>query len=210
MSSSISADAKSHRDDLSKGLNSMGRFIVREVAVAIATMSEKANSLNEVSLQTIIDLLQNHSNVQLGDHSTSPATSSQPSPDYGLSALNEAQPAQGKPKPRGIGNSLKAPIIIFADDNTELEDPPPIGDLDMEGGDHLGSEPSRRAARTPSARFASTTSETRQPRKTTAGFDWEPLLSRHRESSATHGRCGQHGQANRDHLWLRLATTVAS
>ena len=177
MSSSISADAKSHRDELSKSLNGLGRFIAREVAAAIATTSEKANSLNEASLQTIVDLLQNRSNVQPGDHSTSPATSSRPSPDFGLSASNEAQPAQGEPK--------RAPIIVFADDETEPEDPPPIVDLEMEGRDHLGSEPSRRAARTPSARFASTTSETRQPRETTAGFDWEALSSRHRESSAT-------------------------
>jgi hypothetical protein len=98
MSSSISADAKSHRDKLSKSLNGLGRFIAREVAAAIATTSGKANSLNEASLQTIVDLLQNRSNVQLGDHSTSPATSSRPSPDFGLSASNEAQPAQGKPK----------------------------------------------------------------------------------------------------------------
>jgi hypothetical protein len=93
MSSSISADAKSHRDELSKGLNILGRFIACEVATAIATTSEKGNSLNKASLQTIVDLLQNHSNVQMEDHSTSPATSSRPSPNFGLPALNEAQPA---------------------------------------------------------------------------------------------------------------------
>jgi hypothetical protein len=41
---SISADAKLHCDNLSKGLNSMGRFIAREVAAAIATTSEKADA----------------------------------------------------------------------------------------------------------------------------------------------------------------------
>jgi hypothetical protein len=76
MSSNLSANVKQHRDQLSKGLNSLGQFIAHEVATAIATTSEKANSLNKVSLQTIVDLLQNHSNVHVGDHSTSPASSS--------------------------------------------------------------------------------------------------------------------------------------
>jgi hypothetical protein len=66
MSSNLSADAKQHRNKLSKGLNSLGRFIAREVAAAIATTSEKANSLNKASLQMIVDLLQNCSNVHVG------------------------------------------------------------------------------------------------------------------------------------------------
>jgi hypothetical protein len=141
MLSNISTNTKLHRNKLSKGLNSLGQFIAREVAVAIATTSEKANSLNKASLQMIIDLLQNHSNVHVGDHLTSPASSSQPSPNFGPSTSG-AQPIQDKPKPRGIGNLPKAPIIIFADDETEPEDLPPVVDLYMEGGDHLRSEPS--------------------------------------------------------------------
>jgi hypothetical protein len=76
MSYNLSVDTKQHHDELSRGLNSLGRFIAREVTAAIATTSEKANSLNEASLQMIIDLLQNRSNVHVGDHSTSPASSS--------------------------------------------------------------------------------------------------------------------------------------
>jgi hypothetical protein len=141
--SNIFANMMLHHNELSKGLNNLGQFILHEVAVAIATTSEKSNSLNKALLQTIVELLQNHSNVQVGDHSTSPATSSQPSPNFGPSASTEAQPAQGKPKPRGIGSLPKIPIVSFVnhDNNeTEPEELPPMSDLDMEGDNHLRSE----------------------------------------------------------------------
>jgi hypothetical protein len=144
MSSNLSADTKQHHDKLSKGLNSLGRFIAREVAAAIATTSENANSLNEASSQMIVDLLQNCSNVHVGDHSTSPASSSRPSPNFGPSTSG-AQPVQDKPKPRGIGSSPKNPSVLFVnhDDNkTKPEDLPPIINLDVEGAnDHQRSEP---------------------------------------------------------------------
>jgi hypothetical protein len=188
MLSNLSADTKQHRDELSKGLNSLGQFIAREVAAAIATTSEKANSLNKASLQTIIDLLQNCSNVHVGDHLTSPASFLQPSPNFGPSTSG-AQPVQDEPKPRGIGSLPKNPSVSFVnhdDDKAKLEDLPPIIDLDMEGTeDHQRSEPVRGAACTYSARFASMASAPRQPRKGSAGYNWGPLSPNPRESSPT-------------------------
>jgi hypothetical protein len=67
MSKGLKANMKSNRDKLSKGLTDLGQSISREIAVTITATSEHSNSLNQASLQTIIDLLQNCTNVQVGN-----------------------------------------------------------------------------------------------------------------------------------------------
>jgi archaellum component FlaC len=59
MSNSLKADMITNHDELSKGLKELGQHISHEVAAAITTTSEQANNLNQASLQTIVDLLQN-------------------------------------------------------------------------------------------------------------------------------------------------------
>jgi hypothetical protein len=67
---------KSNCNELSKGLVDLGQSISREIAVAITATSEHLNSLNQASLQTIIDLLQNQTNVQVGNDPNATCTSS--------------------------------------------------------------------------------------------------------------------------------------
>jgi hypothetical protein len=68
MSKGLKANTKSNHDELSKGLADLGQSISREIAVAITATLEHSNSLNQASLQTIIDLLQNRTNVQVGNN----------------------------------------------------------------------------------------------------------------------------------------------
>jgi hypothetical protein len=68
MSKGLKADAKSNRNELSKGLVDLSQSISREIAVAITATLEHSNSLNQALLQTIIDLLQNRTNVQVGNN----------------------------------------------------------------------------------------------------------------------------------------------
>jgi hypothetical protein len=68
MSKGLKANMKSNCDELSKGLVDLGQCISHKIAVAITATSEHSNSLNQASLQTIIDLLQNCTNVQVGNN----------------------------------------------------------------------------------------------------------------------------------------------
>src|SRR6266849_104994 len=54
------------REELSKGLRDLGQQISREITVAMMASAEHTNNLNQASLQTIIDILQNRDNVQAG------------------------------------------------------------------------------------------------------------------------------------------------
>jgi len=78
LSSTLKADARSSRDELSKGLQDLGQHIAHEITVALTTTSQQADNLNQASLQTILDILQNRSNVQVGANPntlSSPTTS---------------------------------------------------------------------------------------------------------------------------------------
>jgi hypothetical protein len=54
------------RVEFANGLKDLGSQLMNEITVAIASTSEQANALNQASLQTIVDLLQNRQNIQLG------------------------------------------------------------------------------------------------------------------------------------------------
>jgi hypothetical protein len=96
MSNSLKADAITNRDELSKGLKELGQHISHEVAAAIATTSEQVNNLNQASLQTIVDLLQNRSNVQMGVNSPSSFTLSNTDQNPGLGIPPGNQSNKGK------------------------------------------------------------------------------------------------------------------
>ena len=98
LSNTLKADAKSSRDELTKGLKDVGTSISREISAAIASTSERADNLNQASLQTIIDLLQHRSNVHTGpppDHTSSP-TSTTLDERPGLATPPGSKPDKGK------------------------------------------------------------------------------------------------------------------
>jgi hypothetical protein len=59
MSSSLKTDAKSNRNELTTRLKDLGQHMSCKVAAAIATTTEHLDNLNQVMLQTILDVLQN-------------------------------------------------------------------------------------------------------------------------------------------------------
>jgi gas vesicle protein len=108
MSKGLKADAKSNRDELSKGLADLGQSISCEIAVAITAMSEHSNSLNQASLQTIINLLQNHTNVQVGNdpNATSSYTTSNAEnyPESGIPPGSQLNKGKGPEVPNAATN----------------------------------------------------------------------------------------------------------
>jgi hypothetical protein len=96
MSNSLKADVITNRDELSKGLKELGQHISHEVAEAIATTSEQVNNLNQALLQTIVNLLQNCSNVQMGVNSPSSFTLSNADQNPGLGIPPGNQSNKGK------------------------------------------------------------------------------------------------------------------
>jgi hypothetical protein len=109
MSNSLKADVITNCDELSKGLKELGQHISHEIAVAIVTASEQVNNLNQALLQTIVNLLQNCSNVQMGVNSPSSFTSSN----------TDQNPVLGIPP----GNQSNKGKTTFAELN-ELTNPP--------------------------------------------------------------------------------------
>ena len=73
LTSQLRSNTALSREELVTGLGDLGSQIMYEVSVAITFTSEWANALNQVSLQTIVNLLQNQQNVQPG---INPASSS--------------------------------------------------------------------------------------------------------------------------------------
>jgi hypothetical protein len=135
MSNSLKADVITNRDELSKGLKELGQHISHEVAAAIATTSEQANNLNQASLQTIVDLLQNRSNVQTGVNSPSSFTSSNADQNPGLGIPPGNQSNKGKttfaeldeltnPPNPSVYRSTSKPLNSTIGDDTE---PPTSG-----------------------------------------------------------------------------------
>jgi hypothetical protein len=66
LSGQLKSDTAMSRVEFANGLKDLGSQLMNEITVAIASTSEQANALNQASLQTIVDLLQNRQNIQLG------------------------------------------------------------------------------------------------------------------------------------------------
>ena len=109
MSKDYRDEATTSRKELSEELRDLGQQISREITVAMTASMEHANNLNQASLQTIIDILQNRDNVQAG---TNPKQSSL----YAM-PTNEESPEQGAPsgsrleKGKGRLIELREPIM---------------------------------------------------------------------------------------------------
>jgi hypothetical protein len=139
MSNSLKTNAKSNCDELMTGLKDLGQHMSHKVAAAIATTMEHSNNLNQVTLQTILDILQNQSNVHTGAQSPSSFTSSNadqcpesgiPSGDRlakGKARATEIHDSTKPPKPPNTSNTQSNGMfrVMTIDDNAEPPTPGP-------------------------------------------------------------------------------------
>ena len=101
-------EATTSHEELTKGLRDLRQQILQEITIAITASTEHANNLNQASLQTIINILHNHDNLQ-------PGTNPEQLSSY-VTPTNEESPEQRVPsgnlhdKGKGRLIELRGPI----------------------------------------------------------------------------------------------------